>query len=464
MVKSMCSIKIILSVFILLIPLNASATGKSSSINPPPMNWTTPDIPSLSVLSISHLRNRQYGSEFVKPEAVDNNSDGYSSFMLSYKSDGLTNYARIDIPQKSAPATGYPVLLYSHGWVGIENAPSFNFFLDQKGSQAKYIDSLAKQGYVVITPGWRGHGTVNGVSAQGIEFMQRWDNASYISPIFYAIDMLNALDSMQSITTLKLRPSPVNMNPNKVFLSGHSQGGDTALLVLAIAGESSTVKQQISAASIFSGCFLPRLQQGELYSSMSTSPQAFLAGDGRWTSHAAGYDGQVNPDFQFGFPADWIGTPNLSKWTWQNKTWSTSTVKQAFKNKYDEMYDILQKNHLVTDFYTLKTDDTGRTIVQHPNHIQAAYAATSPIYYPQYLQEPLVLHHSDRDYYSPSKWNQELVQTILKSGGSAINFEYPGNTHSLTISPHKWFSENHKQIGLQQMSTHDINWFNNPKK
>jgi hypothetical protein len=34
----------------------------------------------------------------------------------------------------------------------------------------------------------------------------------------------------------------------------------------------------------------------------------------------------------------------------------------------------------------------------------------------------------------------------------------------LTISPHKWFSENHKQIGLQQMSTHDINWFNNPKK
>lgn len=464
MIEGMCSIQTMLSVFILHIPLIACATEKSSPINPPLMNWTTPDIPDLSVLSISHLRNRQYGSKFVKPEAIDNNSDGYSSFMLSYKSDGLTNYARIDIPQKPVPVTGYPVLLYSHGWVGIENAPSFNFFLDQKGSQAKYIDSLAKQGYVVVTPGWRGHGTVNNIPAQGIEFMQRWDNASYISPIFYAIDMLNALDSIQFITTLKSGLSPINIDPHKVFLSGHSQGGDTALLVLAIAGESSTVKQQISAASIFSGCFLPRLEQGKLYSSMSSTPQAFLAGDGRWTSKATGYTGQVNPDFQFGFPADWIGTPNPADWTWQNKTWSTSTVKQAFKKKYDEMYSILHTDHLTVDFYTSQTNDMGRTVIQHPNHIKVAYAATSPIYYPQYLQEPLVLHHSDRDYYSPPKWNRELVQTILKSGGSAVNFEYPGNTHSLTISQHKWFSENYNQTGLNQMITHDINWFKNATK
>ncbi|MFT6343615.1 MAG: dienelactone hydrolase [Paraglaciecola sp.] len=463
-VKGICSIETMLSVFILQIPLTVCSTEKLSPNNPLIMNWTTPDIPSLSILSISHLRNRQYGSQFVKPEAVDNNSDGYSSFIMSYKSDGLTNYARIDIPQKTAPVTGYPVLLYSHGWVGIKSAPSFNFFLDQEGSQATYIDRLAKQGYVVVTPGWRGHGTVNNVPAQGIEFMQRWDNASYISPIFYAIDMLNALDSIQSITSLKLGPSPINIDTKKVFLSGHSQGGDTALLVLAIAGESSTVKQQISAASIFSGCFLPRLKQGELYSSMSTSPQAFLAGDGRWTSSATGYDGQVNPDFQFGFPADWIGTPHSSDWTWQNKTWSSSTVKQAFKKKYDEMYHILQKDYLTADFYTLETNNMGRTVVQHPNHIKAAYAATSAIYYPQYLQEPLALHHSDRDYYSLSKWNQALVQTILKSGGNAVNFEYPGNTHSLTISQHQWFSENYNQIGLEQMISHDINWFNNPKK
>ena len=79
MIEGMCSIQTMLSVFILHIPLIACATEKSSPINPPLMNWTTPDIPDLSVLSISHLRNRQYGSKFVKPEAIDNNSDGYSS-------------------------------------------------------------------------------------------------------------------------------------------------------------------------------------------------------------------------------------------------------------------------------------------------------------------------------------------------------------------------------------------------
>jgi hypothetical protein len=130
--KGMCSIKTILIVFILHIPLIVCSTEKLSPNNPLIMNWTTPDIPSLSVLSIAHLRNRQYGSQFVKPEAVNNNSDGYSSFIMSYKSDGLTNYARIDIPQKAPPVTGYPVLLYSHGWVGIKSAPSFNFFLDQQ--------------------------------------------------------------------------------------------------------------------------------------------------------------------------------------------------------------------------------------------------------------------------------------------------------------------------------------------
>jgi dienelactone hydrolase len=428
------------------------------------VDWSTPEIPNLNILSIDNLRLRNYGSEFVWLEEWQRKNTSYRSVIAAYMSDGLRVYARIDIPNKPPPEQGYPVVLFSHGWVGLDNAKDFDFFVDSESSQGQYLHALAEDGFVVITPGWRGHGTISGINADGIEFMQRWDNATYISPIFYAIDMLNALESIQSLTTSKWGHGSINIDLDKVSLSGHSQGGDSALLVLAIAGESSMVKQPISGASIFSGCFLPRLKQGELYSSMSMSPQAFLAGDGSWTSSASSYDGQVNPDFQFGFPADWIGTPNPSDWTWQNKMWSTSTVKQAFEKKYDEMYNTLQKNHLTADLYTLETNDMGRTVIQHPNHIQAAYAATSPIYYPQYLQEPLALHHSDRDYYSPSKWNQELVQTILKSGGSAVNFEYPGNTHSLSISQHKWFSENYNQTGLNQMIIHDINWFKNSKK
>ena len=451
-------IKTMLVVLILMISTGCSNNNLSQASNPI-MNWATPAIPDLSVLSIPHLRKRQYGSKFLEPIAVSNNSSGYSSFMLSYQSDGLTNYVRVDIPQKPSPLSGYPVLIYSHGWVGIDNAPSFNFFLEQKGSQAKYIDILAKQGFVVVTPGWRGHGTVNGVPAQGIEFMQRWDNASYISPIFYAIDMLNALDSLNSLTSIEFGPESLNIDLNKIVLSGHSQGGDSALVMLAIAGEQSSVNNNIASASIFSGCFLPRLVQGGLYGAMATSPEAFMSGDGTWTKSAIGKNGEINPNFQFPYPPDWIDTVDSSEWSWQKKTWSVSSVKQAFINKYDQMYEVLKTNKLTTRNYTLATETTGKVLVEHPTLIKDAYFKMDAINYPQFLSEALALHFSDRDYYSPPIWNQYLADSLSAMNSKVSVLEYKGNTHSLNISRHEWFSEKYGDAGIDKMIAHDLTWF-----
>jgi dienelactone hydrolase len=450
------------TIFIILILSPSIACSSAKSIHKeiiPLMDWTTPDIPNLSVLSISHLRNRQYGSKFVKRSAIANNSSGYSSFMLSYESDGLTNYARIDIPQKSAPIKGYPVLFYSHGWVGIDNAPLFNFFLEQNGSQAKYIDNMAKQGYVVITPGWRGHGTVNGVPAQGIEFMQRWDNASYISPIFYAIDMLNALDSLNSLASIEFSQAPLKVDINKIVLSGHSQGADSALVMLAIAGEQSSVKNTIAAASIFSGCFLPRLVQGGLYGAMATSPEAFMSGDGTWTKSAIGKEGEINPNFQFPYPPAWIDTVDPNAWSWQKEVWSVSTVELAFVNKYNQMYEVLNKNKLTTSNYRLTTDTAGKASVEHPTDIKSAYSKMDAINYPLFLSEPLALHYSDRDYYSPPFWNKQLADSLTAMHSKVALLEYKGNTHSLTISEHKWFSEDYNEHGIDKVITHDLKWF-----
>lgn len=441
---------------VLLSLLLACSAEKSAKVSSSVMDWSTPDIPNLSVLSIPQLRTRQYGSEFINPTAIPNNSSGYSSFMMSYLSDGLLNYARIDIPQTSAPIHGYPVLLYSHGWVGLENAPSFNFFLDQKGSQAKYIDALAKQGYVVITPGWRGHGTVNNVSAQGIEFMQRWDNASYLSPLFYAIDMLNALDSLASLSALEFSQTALRINLDRIMLAAHSQGGDTALTMLAIAGEQSSVKNNIASASIFAGCFLPRLVQGGFYGSMATSPEAFMSGDGTWTKSAIGANGEINPNFLFTYPPDWITTVDASEWSWQKETWSVDSVKQAYINKYEQMYSILKTNNLSTSQYILNTDSSGKVTVEHPQDIQDAYAKLDAINYPRFLSEALVLHYSDRDYYSPPLWNKHLKQLLMQSNSEIGSFEYPGNTHSLTISQHKWFSEDFDEAGIDKMIVRDI--------
>ena len=458
--KSIWLVKTILTILILSSLIVCSrSSANSNQKHPLIMDWTTPDIGDLSNLSIPHLRNRQYGSKFVKRSAMGTNSSGYSSFMLSFESDELTNYARIDIPHQPAPAEGYPVLFYSHGWVGIDNAPLFNFFLEQKGSQAKYIDNMAKQGYVVITPGWRGHGTVNGVPAQGIEFMQRWDNASYVSPIFYAIDMLNALDSLESLALIEFRQEPLKVNMNKVVLSGHSQGGDSALVMLAIAGEQSSVKNTIASASIFSGCFLPRLVQGGFYGAMAASPEAFMSGDGTWTKTAAGKNGEINPNFQFPYPPDWINTVDPDTWSWQKDVWSISTVELAFINKYNQMYEILHTNKLTTSNYTLMTDTSGKVSVEHPTDIKDAYFKMDAINYPQFLSEPLTLHYSDRDYYSPPFWNKKLAYSLTSINSKVALFEYEGNTHSLTISPHKWFSQDYNQQGINKVITHDLKWF-----
>jgi dienelactone hydrolase len=446
-------------VVLMLSALSACSTTELTHKNTPMMDWETPNIPHLSVLSIAQLRTRQYGSRFVEPIAVSNNSSGYSSFMLSYQSDGLTNYARIDIPQKPAPIKGYPVLLYSHGWVGIDKAPAFDFFLGQKGSQAKYIDSLARHGYVVITPGWRGHGTLNGIAAQGVEFIQRWDNASYISPIFYAIDMLNALDSLHSLAAVEFGQEPLKVDLHRIVLSGHSQGGDSALVMLAIAGEHSKVNNNIASASIFAGCFLPRLVQGGLYGAMATSPQAFMSGDGTWTKSAIGKKGEINPNFQFPYPPDWIGTVDASKWSWQKKTWSVSSVRQAFINKYDKMYEVLKSNNLTTSGYTLTIDTSGKVRVEHPTFIKDAYLKMDAINYPQFLSEPLALHYSDRDYYSPPFWNKRLADSLTAVKSTVASFEYKGNTHSLTLSEHKWFSEDDSQAGIDRMIERDLDWF-----
>lgn len=442
----------------------ASCQQVVQETNPESMDWSTSDIPNLKVLAIDELRRRTYGSEFIWLQELPNANSKFSSHLASYISDGLRVYARIDIPSKAAPKQGYPVVLFSHGWVGLSNAKKFDFFATQQGSQGTYLKALAENGFVVITPGWRGHGSVHGEQAQGIEFLEKWDNASYLSPMFYAIDILNALDSIESLSNINWGFEPVNINLNKISLSGHSQGGDSALVALAVAGESSSVKNQFHAASIFAGCFLPRLKQGELYGAMSMSSQAFMAGDGRWTASPQGLNGELNPDFQFAFPPDWIETPISSDWTWQHDLWSGMTVEQVFVKKYNEMYDILQDNHLIQERYELSADQNGRTQLTHPKQIETAYAATSAINYPQYLKEPLALHYSDRDYYSPPNWNTKLANLIVVSGGTAVSYVYPGNTHSLTISKHKWFSEDYTQAGLEKMIAHDISWFKQPTK
>jgi pimeloyl-ACP methyl ester carboxylesterase len=413
---------------------------------------TSATIKSLDDLSINTLRRRSYGSS-MSIEAQPAHHD-HDTFIASYRSDGLRVYSRIDVPASPVPEGGFPVVLFVHGWAGIEAAPASNFYLDDDSNYQAMIASYVAAGFVVFTPGWRGHGTVNGVPADGIEFMQAWDNGSYLSPVFFAIDVLNLLDSLSTFDNARLDLENVNV-------VAHSQGGDVALLALAIAGEGSGVATGISAASIWSGCFPSRFTQLETYAPMQRTPEAFLAGDGTWTGTPTSASGATNPNFVFGYPADWIGTPHVEEWTWQRDTFSMPTVADVLDLKLGEMYGAI--NQYVGDIddaeYELRRSPGSKVEIVHDDRVRAAMSNIDAFFMEQYLTEPLALQHSDRDFYSFSEWNADLCARVNRAGGTCHDFEYAGNTHSLHISENRWFSGDKAVPGFDTAIRRDIALF-----
>lgn len=425
--------------------------------------WANVSIDSLDRLSVNSLRARSYGSELrVLEQQADSNA-----YIASYSSDGMRVYSRIDVPHSLPPKSGFPVIIYVHGWVGIDNAPGMSFEFNEGSFSATAIEAYLNAGYAVLVPGLRGHGTVAGVPAEGIEFLEAWDNGSYLSPVFYAIDVLNLLDSLDSLANSAWQDEPnrstLNIDKSRVYITGHSQGGDAVLTALAVAGEGSSVRNQFAAGSITSGCFPGRFSQVHTYGPMASTLEAFMSGDGSWTGSAIGEDGTVNPNFVFPYPSDWIGTVNTHSpdWTWQADTWSTPSVADAVTIKFRQMYDAINARVAAIDdaeFEILNSSD-GRFTVRHDPRIMQAMNAIGGFNAEQYLSEPLNLHFSDRDYYSFPAWNHDLADRINRYGGQANAFEYVGTNHGLRKSQYEWFSPAGTEDGIAQMVERDLTLF-----
>lgn len=447
--------------------------------------WANTKIDSLADLSIEALRARHYwstlnietrlgnaggDSEYNRFFSMDGSSP-YDTYLASYISDGRRVYSRVDIPASPPPQDGYPVMIFVHGWVGLEAAPGFDFGYEPGSLYSRYIDAFVDAGFLVLTPGWRGHGTVKSIPAEGIDFLQVWDNGSYISPIFYAIDVLNLIEGMQSLENidwkspgLESNSESPRINRDRIHVSGHSQGGDVALTVLAVSGENSTLQNAVYSGSIWSGCFGTRFAQASIYGPMADTLEAFMSGDQTWTGSAIGKDGRINPNFVFAWPPDWIGTldTNSPEWTWQADNWKLETVAQSLNFKFSQMYDAVNKNviNINNATFDIEIIESGRAIVKHDPRIIDAMYRISAYNYEKFLTEPILFHHSDQDYYSIPEWNAELSARINAAGGSSVDYTYPGNTHSLSVSEHEWFSKKGTIEGLGTMIKRDLDLVN----
>ncbi len=183
---------------------------------PPPQ--VKPQSANLDPLTIEAMRQRQYPGSDLKIEQTLEPTETYNQYIASYISDGLKIYGLLTVPQGEKPKSGWPVIIFNHGYIPPEQYATTQRYV-------YYVDEFAKNGYIVFKSDYRGNGQSEGQP-----------EGAYYSPA-YTVDVLNAL------TSLKKYP---DANPGKIGMWGHSMGGNITLRSL-------TVSPDIKVAVVWGG-------------------------------------------------------------------------------------------------------------------------------------------------------------------------------------------------------------------
>ena len=173
-------------------------------------------------LQIAALRARDYpGSDIVIERTLDPGTN-YSRYYVSYLSEGLKIYALMTVPDGPKPPTGWPVVVFNHGYI-----PPAVYRTTER--YIAYVDEIARSGYIVFRSDYRGHDRSEGVA-----------RGPYTQPD-YTIDVLNAVASVKRFP---------DADPNRIGMWGHSMGGYITLRCMVITGD-------IKAGVIWGGVVAP---------------------------------------------------------------------------------------------------------------------------------------------------------------------------------------------------------------
>lgn len=212
--------RILLSALVLLGCYVSSAAPTDTALVAPGVvqEATAEAIIPLHPLSIQTLRAGRYpGSDFVFEQTLEP-GENYSRYIVSYLSEDLKIYALMTIPFGEKPPTGWPVIIFNHGYIPPDIYRTTERYV-------AYQDAFARSGYITIRSDYRGHGDSEGEAA-----------SAYGNPA-YTIDVLNALASARRYP---------DADPNRVGMWGHSMGGYITLRAMV-------ADQNIKAGVIWAG-------------------------------------------------------------------------------------------------------------------------------------------------------------------------------------------------------------------
>lgn len=215
-------------------------------------------------LTIEYLRSQEYpGSPIVIEQTLGAGSN-YSRYLTSYQSEGLKIYAYMTVPSGAKPATGWPVVVFNHGYI----APTVYRPTER---YIAYQDAFAANGYIVFRPDYRGHASSEGEAV-----------GAYSDP-GYTIDVLNAVSSIKAYA---------DADPNRIGLWGHSMGG-------YITARAMVVRDDIKAGVIWAGVVASYPDMLESWTSRNRVPSSIPQRARRWREVLVEEYGspEENPEF-----------------------------------------------------------------------------------------------------------------------------------------------------------------------
>ncbi len=308
-------------------------TSHTATITPTPSPTPTPTLHPMMIAAMRQLDYR--GSDIVIEQKLEPGVN-YQRYYASYLSEGLKIYALLTLPNGERPATGWPVIVFNHGFIRPDVYRTTERYV-------AYVDRLAQSGYIVFRSDYRGHDQSEG------EATGAYGNPSYV------IDVLNA------VASLKRFP---DADPARIGMWGHSMGGYITLRSMVISPE-------IKAGVIWAGVVAPYpdlFARGNTRPTPETTSTPFPGGRGWRSAWLALYGSpEENPEFwnavsSNSYLADLSGPIQL-----HHGTADESVPLAASQTLYDQMtavgkpvelYTYEADNHNLSGFFTTAMNRT----------------------------------------------------------------------------------------------------------
>ncbi|MCX6725949.1 MAG: prolyl oligopeptidase family serine peptidase [Candidatus Shapirobacteria bacterium] len=187
-------------------------------ISPSDQNFFKHQLPKpLEKYSFENLRKREYQVSDIKLEKVLDEQSSYTSYLFSFQSDGKKVTGMANIPLRLP--SGFTLKVHPEGQAKFPVIVMIRGYADEEiyftglGTR-KGAGVFAENGFITLAPDFLGFGDSAEQSTDILE-------ARFERPV----TVLNLLASIKNLP---------QADPNKIFLWGHSNGGQIVLSVLEI--------------------------------------------------------------------------------------------------------------------------------------------------------------------------------------------------------------------------------------